>query len=226
MEVWAIFGCSRMHSPGEGGRKLPFRIVGPWPGTLLVQPSCSPSTPVSIWSLGIPWSTMSLIEIWATDGGRVSENSRRNLGSRNLGSPNQKYAIVNAVNARNGVMRPRADGAAPARQLIGSAQPPPKTIRVVDAKRLLVDIALLGPGELQAALEPLAQEFELGERGALLASEQLAVRKPPHAHGSCLDIRRIVCLRGSLLGPIKWYARRTSPPYPPPPTPAAQCQTV
>ena len=49
-----------MRSPGEGGRKLPFRIVGPWPGTLLVQPSCSPSAPVSIWSLGIPWTTIFL----------------------------------------------------------------------------------------------------------------------------------------------------------------------
>ena len=48
-----------MRSP-EGGRKLPFRIVGPWPETLLVQPSCSPSAPVSIWSLEIPWTTISL----------------------------------------------------------------------------------------------------------------------------------------------------------------------
>ena len=54
-------GCSRMRSPGEGGRKLPFRIVDPWPGMLLVQPSCSLSTPVSIWSLGIPWTTISLV---------------------------------------------------------------------------------------------------------------------------------------------------------------------
>ena len=49
-----------MRSPEEGGRKLPFQMIGPWPGTLLVQPSCSPSAPVTIWSLGIPWTTISL----------------------------------------------------------------------------------------------------------------------------------------------------------------------
>ena len=50
-----------MGSPGEGGRKLLFRIVDPWPGMLLVQTSCSPSVPVSIWSFGIPWTTISLV---------------------------------------------------------------------------------------------------------------------------------------------------------------------
>lgn len=49
-----------------------------------------------------------------------------------------------------------------------------KVIRVVDAKRALADITLLSAEELQTILETLVQEFDPGERQALLALERIA----------------------------------------------------
>lgn len=59
-----------------------------------------------------------------------------------------------------------------------------KTIRVVDAKRVLTDVTLLQAEELRTVLHALASEFEPDRRQAILALEQVAADlKEIQAHG-------------------------------------------